>query len=178
MHLQCDLDKKSLTLTFFTSLFLTLIIPVISPAWRLTFFAPCLIVCIYQNSLAATLSLAIACGVIIDLFTSHSNLGIHATAYSAAILLIYSRKKHVFADSITTLPLMTFLFSSLATLGLAVVLHLLDLKDLFSWKWAGTDLIIYPFIDAFYAFTVFILPALLFGKRIPRGSDYFQTMKK
>jgi len=171
--LNCSLDKKSLPAAFLIGLFLTLAMPAIHPSWRLVYFAPCLIFSIYQNSLPTTLWLAIACGMIIDLFSSYSSLGIHATAYCAAIFLLYPRKKHIFADSLTTLPVMTYLFSALASLFTALVLHLLDLEDLFSWPWAGTDLLLFPLADALYAFTLFIFPALLFGKRIPRGSDYF-----
>lgn len=173
MPLECSLDKKSLPVAFLIGLFLTLTMPALHPSWRLLYFAPCLILSVYQNSLPKTLWLALLCGGIVDLLSSYPILGVHATAYCAAIFLLYPRKRHIFADSLTTLPLMTYLFSALSSFCVALVLHLLDLGDLFSWRWLGADLLLFPLADAFYAFALFIFPALLFGKRIPRGSDYF-----
>jgi hypothetical protein len=61
----------------------------------------------------------------------------------------------------------------LSTLVQALLMYGLERDVTLSWGWAFTDLFAMPAIDALYAFGFFILPALFFGKRSRKGSDYF-----
>jgi len=71
--------------------------------------------------------------------------------------------------------MMTFLFSSLSTLIMALLLYSIEMKNIFSWNWIITELFIMPLLDACYAFFCFILPGLCFGRRQRRGQDYFSN---
>ena len=89
------------------------------------------------------------------------------------MFFIYQQKRHFFADSLSTLPVMTFLFSSLSSFFLGILLYNIELINIFSWRWIATDLLLMPLVDAAYAFCLFILPPLLIGKPRRKGKDYF-----
>lgn len=171
--MQIALDDKKLGLLFFFSLLLTLTIPSLFPLIKLSFFAPFLIICMYKESLSTTLCFGLCCGLILDLLSSYPRLGMHALNFCLIILLLYPQKRYFFADSLTTLPIMTFLFTSLSTLIIAFLTYSFESNRLLSWKWAATDLLIMPAVDAAYAYSCFILPGLIFGKPRRRGKDYF-----
>ncbi len=117
--------------------------------------------------------MAFFCGVIVDLLASYTRFGLYSLNYCATIALLYPQRRNFFADSISTLPLMTFFFALISTLIMAIILYSIEMRNVFSWAWALTDLLIMPAADGGYAFLVFILPALLFGKRQRSGKDYF-----
>jgi hypothetical protein len=171
--MESDLDKKSLFWSFLIGLSLTFLLPVMAPQWHLTYFAPFLIIAMYQKSLTTCLILAICCGTIIDGLSSYATFGIHATAYTGAMAILFSQRRNVFADSLTTLPFMVLVFSALSCAFLATLLDLLDITNVFSWPWIITDLMILPAVDGAVAFALYILPALLFGKRRRAGNEYF-----
>lgn len=171
--MQLSLDQKNLNLTFIFCLVLTLIIPSLFPYVRLSFFAPFLIISCYQKQLPACLWIALFCGLILDLLSSQTRLGIQALSFCLTLIILYPQKRNFFADSLSTLPIMTFLFTSISSLGMAVLLYSLEMKNVLSWQWLATDLIMMPALDALFAFCSFILPALIFGKPRKRGKDYF-----
>lgn len=95
-------------------------------------------------------------GLIIDLFSSSPLFGAHAFAYTLTTLLLYSQKKHFFPDSLSTIPILTYFFSLLSsTLLLMSTLLMVSLPLTFSSF--ATDFVIFPFLDALYAFLVFTL---------------------
>lgn len=168
-----NLSNKRLDVAFGLCLLLTLTIPNFFPWMRLLFFAPFVIMAIYKRPRVKAMCLAAVCGLIIDLLAANSRLGIHMTAYALASAALYSQKRNFFADSLTTLPIMTFLFSILSS-ALTILLYLLfDKLPSLSIMWAMTDLFLLPLADAFYGFIVFILPVRLFGKAPRKGQDYF-----
>jgi len=170
---QITLDSKRLDLTFASCLLLTLIQPVWFPHLRLLFFVPFLVVAFYQKPLKTCLWLAVICGLFSDLLSAYSRLGVHSLSFCLTTFLIYSQRRNFFADNLSTLPIMTFLFSSLSTLILGIAWYSIEMQSVFSWSWAFSDLLILPAADALYAFICFILPGILFGKRQRRGKDYF-----
>lgn len=169
-----NVNRKSLRIAFFITLVATLLAPAALPSLKLNYFAPFLVIVYYQKELPVCLWISLICGLIIDLISSHSLLGIHALVFTATTWILYNEKRHFFADSITTLPIMTFFFSILSTLIQAPLYYIFESKIPLAWQWAMTDLIIMPAADALFAFAVFILPALAMGKRPRRGTDYFQ----
>lgn len=171
--MQVTLDNKRLDLTFAFCLLLTLVTPSLFPCIRLSFFVPFLIITCYKKRLPSCLWIAFACGLILDLLSSQTRLGIHALNFCFTLILLYPQKRNFFADSLTTLPIMTFLFAAISSFLMAILLYSLEMKNVLSWQWAMTDLIFMPAADAAFAFCCFILPALLFGKRRRRGKDYF-----
>ena len=171
--MQVALDDKRLDTAFIFCLLMTLFAPSLFPYAKLSFFAPFLIITCYKKNLSACLWIALLCGLILDLLSTNARLGIHALDFCFTLMILQPQKRNFFADSLTTLPIMTFLFASISTLVMAILVYSLEMKNVLSWHWIFTDLIIMPSADAAYAFCCFILPALLFGKPRRRGKDYF-----
>ncbi len=168
-----NLQNKNLVLTFLTTLCLTLFIPALCPFIRLTFFAPFLIILYYQRPFLACLWFSFLCGALLDLLSSHQRLGVFAVSYCLTTAILFGQRRNFFADSITTMPIMTYFFCFLSTLSQAVLIYIFDRGLTLSWGWTLADLLLMPLFDAGYAFGVFILPSLLFGKPQRRGKEYF-----
>ena len=171
--MEINLAQKRLDITFVFCLTLTIVSPLLIPNIRLTFFSPFLIMACYKKNLQNCLWIAFICGLILDLLSSNSRLGIHAFNYCLTLIVLYPQKRNFFADSLSTLPIMTFLFSAFSTFFMATVLYSLEMINMLSWQWFATDLLVMPVGDAIYAFCCFIAPALLFGRTRRRGKDYF-----
>lgn len=159
-----NLTRKSLSFAFLITLCTTLFFPFL----KIYAFAPFLIITYYKKPLITSLWIALFCGLFLDILSPNSRLGINLVSFTLATTLLHGQQKNFFADTISTLPLMTFFFSVLTTL-FSAILYSIPLHI----QWIFTDLLFFPFIDALYAFAVFILPSLLFGKRRLRGEDYF-----
>lgn len=164
---------KNLFWSFLVTLLLNLTIPIIWPAWRLFFFAPFLIILYYQKSLPICLWGSILCGLILDLLSSRSHFGLYALNYTLTTFVLYPQRRHFFGDRLSTLPLMTFLFSLISTSFQSLLMSIFGTPVLLSWHWVLTDLWLMPLGDAAYAFICFILPWRLFGTPIRKGSEYF-----
>lgn len=150
-----------------------LLTPVFFPSLHLSFFVPCLIVAFYQKKLIEVLWLAFGFGLLLDLSTSHSFFGLYTSSYCLAVAILYPQKKHFFADYLTTLPVLTFLAAALVTLVQATLFYMLQKNVVLGGAWFLTDILVMPLLDACYAFIIFLLPSLLFGKQRRYGSDYF-----
>lgn len=171
--MQISLDNKNLSKSFLLGIILTIAMPVIEPSIKLTFFSPFLIIACYQKPLKTCLWLAFWCGLFIDLLSDYSRIGLYASDYCLTLVLLYPQRRHFFSDSLSTLPIMAFIFSLLSAFIMAVVLYGVEMKSVFSWPWTIHNLLIIPCLDAAYAFLFFILPPLLFGKKRRKGRDYF-----
>lgn len=164
-------------MTHFFFVFLYALLPVLTfpiffPYWRLTFFAPFLILAYYKKTYISCLWLSILCGLIIDLLSAHTPLGIHSINYCLTTWLLYKQKHHFFEDSLTTLPILAFLFSAFSTLLQSPLMDFIGHPSLISWSWFKIDLIKMSLWDAFYAFVCFTIPSL-FLPRAPRQRNAF-----
>lgn len=168
-----NLEHKHLGLVLVWTLIIVLCFPVLFPSWRLMAFAPCLIIIYYQKSYLKSLWIAALCGTLLDLLSSHTHLGMYAVSFCLTTAVLYGQQRNYFADSLSTLPLMTFYFSVLSTGIQAVMLYAFQNENIFSWSWAATDLLALPILDSTYAYVCFLLPAVCFGKPRRRGKDYF-----
>lgn len=106
-----------------------------------------------------------------DLLSSQQHLGLYALNYCLTLWMIYPQKRNFFEDRLSTLPVMTYLFSFLSTLIHLLLLDSFEKSLSLSWIWVGTDLLLMPLADAFYAFIWFTLPSL-FMPRAPKR-EYF-----
>lgn len=167
-----NLYTKRIDLCFFSALLLFLCMPVLLPSLRLFFLVPFLIILFYKRKLSTCLWSSLGCGLIVDLF-SYSRFGMIAFSYVCATWILYRFKRHFFADSLSTLPIMTFLFSSLSIFIQFLLLSTFEKDIQLSWQWWISDLIVFPLLDALYGFAVYIVPGWLFGKPIRKGRDYF-----
>ncbi|CCB86880.1 MULTISPECIES: hypothetical protein [Parachlamydia] len=169
-----NLYSKQINSAFLISLLFTFLTPALFHSLRILFFSPFLVILFYKKKLSVCLWSACLCGVIIDLLSSHSRLGIHAFAYVCTTWILFGFKRHFFADSLSTLPIMTFFFSVLTSTILLLLVYTFEKNIHIHPNWILTDLIFFSALDALYAFCIFILPAWLFGKPIRKGREYFR----
>lgn len=138
--------------------------PGLWPSIKLYYCIPFIVVCFYQLSLVGSLWAAMACGALVDSLSVHSFFGLNALVYCLSTLLLYPQRFHFFADRISTLPLMTFLFSFTSTILFLICASLLESKKQFSWQMIATDLTLMPALDGLYALIYFVLPYKLFSE--------------
>ena len=153
---------------FILSLILTLAFPAIAPSCKLNFFAPFLAMSFYKNSFQGSLGWSAASGLVMDLLSSHSHLGLHALNYVLATSVMYPQKQNFFQEKLSTIPSLTFLFSAISTAIQASLLYIFETGIRVSFTWAATDLIAYPGLDAFYGFMIFTLLPFFMPKQQKR----------
>jgi hypothetical protein len=168
-----NLRKRNCHVMFIVALLLTLFSPVLAPSAKFLFFIPYLIVLFYKHPYFKCLWGAFLCGLIIDLLSSQTRIGLWTLNYTVTTLLLYKQRLNFFGDKQSTLPLMTFLFSLIST-GIQWTL-LLVFENAFSisFKSVFTDLLFMPFLDSVYAYIIFVLPWVLVHPQPRKGSDYF-----
>lgn len=171
--MEINLCYKNKTLAFAIALAMFISFPIFFPSLRLYFFAPPIIMALYQGSRVSGAWYALLSGFCVDCFISDNFLGMNALSYTAAALLLHGQRKNFFADSVSTLPIMTFFFSLLVGLSNAILSYVFHSGISISPSWILSDLILMPLMDACYAFIMFILPTLVFGKPRRKGADFF-----
>lgn len=162
-------------ISFWISLLCTLFAPLFCPRLHLLYFAPFLVTCSYKYSRFSALWRAIGCGVIIDLLSSTHFFGLTSINYSLVTLLLYGQTRHFFEDKLSTLPLMSSLFSFFSTAVAFLLTIFFGHRFLPSWRWIVTDLFGMSLIDGCYAFLLFSLPFhLTYRIRKMRSHDHFR----
>lgn len=130
-------------------------------SWHLLFFVPFLVKIFYRYSLIGCLCWAVASGLIIDLLSSQTRLGIYAINYCLTTVCLYHYRFYFFEDRPTTLPVMTFCFSALFNLIQSIFFYAIGIPFIISWDWIIHSLFSLPFQNALYAWIAFILPSAL-----------------
>lgn len=146
----------------------TLLLTLFVPSLTLQLFTPFLVYIFYRCSKGEALGWSLGCGLILDLLSPHTTLGLFATNYVSVTALLYDRKQHFFIDNLSTFPLMTFIYSSLSTLILALFVQVP-----LSLPLIATDFILLPLADALIALICYTLPYMYLGPKRRRGEDYF-----
>jgi len=159
-----NLQKNNLKFTFIAALIPTLLFPALFPAFRIQFMIPFLITLYYQRSYIDCLWGSLLCGLIMDLLSQNHRLGLYGMIFCMTTMILYRQRRNFFADTVTTLPIMTFFFSVTSTIIHGLLISTFDSKLNLSAAWFFTDLILYPLFDALYAFVFFVLPYWIFGK--------------
>lgn len=170
-----NLYRKRLDIAFFIGLFCTLFIPSSFPSAQLLYFTPFLIILYYKKTFLISLWGSLFCGLIIDLLSSESRLGLYAINYMLATTLIYQLRHNFFPDSVITLPVLTLFFAIVSTILEVIIMIVFDHPLTLHGHWIFNNIIILPVLNAIYAFAVFVLPSLLFSKKQLRGTDYFAS---
>ncbi|MFZ0566065.1 MAG: hypothetical protein WAM28_07765 [Chlamydiales bacterium] len=145
-------------IAFWIAFLATLFCPALFSKFHLLYFAPYLILSYYKFSRFAVLWRAIGCGILIDLFSSTPCFGLSSINYCLVSFFLYGQTRNFFEDKLSTLPLMTALFSFLSTLISVILALCFDQKIVLSWKWSVTDLIGMSLFDALFALIFFSLP--------------------
>lgn len=148
--------------------FVSTAVVLLFPSIVLQLYAPFLVFIFYRCSKIEALWWSLACGLVLDLISPHTTLGMFAIIYVFSTSILYDRKQHFFIDYLSTFPLMTFLYSITSTLVCALWVQIP-----ISIPWIFSDLILLPLGDAVIAFTCYTLPYLRFGPKRRRGEDYF-----
>jgi len=168
-----DLAHKSKIAAFIASLTAFLLLPPLFPFLRLFFFAPFLIILYYQKNYISTLWISFVCGLILDLFSTPFFPGMNSLIYTVTTAILYHQRHYFFSDRLSTLPLMTFFFSLVATLLFFILVYGWGGKLNLSLNLIYTDLLAMPALDGIYGFFLFVFPSLIFGKRRRRSKEYF-----
>ncbi len=130
------------------------------PYWHPLVLVPFVVCAFYRLPLTTCLWIALGAGALLDLLSANGRLGLYALTYCIATLILFPQKRAFFPGRITTLPLLTALFTSLVTLLTALALRISPW-----WGWILTDLVAMPLIDGLYCLVGVALPLyLLFGR--------------
>lgn len=159
-----NVEHKNIYSALFITLIAVLMGPTLFPSLRILFFAPFLVIIVYQISFLKCLWVSFFCGLLIDILSSNSHLGLYAGNYVLTTALIYHQRRNFFSDSISTLPLMTLFFSVVSTLLETFALYIFEKPLVSSWKWIGIDFILLPVVDALYSLMIFVMPTLFLKK--------------
>lgn len=173
MRINLSLDRRSLSSVLIISILFALVTPAVFPHVRLLFFAPFLVIFYYQKTYLASLWASFFCGVFIDIFAGDTRIGLHGLEYCFTTFLLYRQRRHFFADSLSTLPLMTLFFSVTSTVIEWILMNVIEHPVGGSWQWILTDLVYMPVLDALYAFIVFVVPFFFFSSRSKRSRNYY-----
>jgi hypothetical protein len=170
-----NLFKKNCYGLFAIALVMTLISSSIFPSFRLMFFIPYLIVLYYKQSYVKCLWGAFICGLIIDLLSSKTPLGLWSLNYAVTSIVLYKQRLNFFGDRQSTLPIMTFLFSVISTSLQWFSILIFESQFLPGMNSVLTEFVAMPFFDALYAYSFFILPWVIFYPLPRKGTDYFYS---
>ena len=108
-----------------------------------------------------------------DLLATEQHFGLVTLSYTVSAWAIFRFRRTLFADNLSTLPLMIVLFSILSGITHLILFDLFHGYVSISAKWVAIDLVVYPMLDAVVGTALFLLPAYLLGKRPKRGHEYF-----
>jgi cell shape-determining protein MreD len=170
-----NLYRKRLDFAFLIGLFCTLFIPTLFPEAKLLYFVPFLIIMYYKKTFLTCLWGSLFCGLILDLLSSESRLGLYAINYMLTTTLIYQLRHNFFPDSAITLPVLTLFFSMLSALLEIIMMMVFDHRLTLHGHWIFNTMIYLPILNALFAFVIFVIPSILFGKKQLRGTDYFTS---
>ena len=152
-------SNKKLSLFFFIiALFGVIALPTFSSFLRLSFFIPFLIIQYYTKSFIKCLWVSLFCGLLLDLLSYNSQFGLCAFSYVLTTWVLYRQKQYFFSHKLSTLPIMTFLFSALLTMWSWVFFFFFYRSQFFTFSLFITDGIIYPLFDSLYAFVLLQSP--------------------
>ena len=147
---------------------LTLLVELLFPSIGEALWAPFLVDTFYRKNKINALIWALAAGILPELLSPHTPFGLFSLVYVMSTFLLYDKKQYFFIDHLTTLPLMTFFFSAISTLLLALLVQLP-----LSLSWAASDLIFRPFLIGIISFLLYTLPQWFFSPKRRAGKEYF-----
>lgn len=165
-------DKTSaLRIPFVAALTATLLLPAIATDLPFHYFCPLMALAFYRARLITCLRLALACGLVMDLIASHHHLGIYSIAYCGTTAVLYRYKGHLFEDNVTTLPIMTLLFSALSTSLAGALYTAFEEPFTYSWRWVVSEVAIMPLLDGLLALSCVATLAVLRRNKPIKAED-------
>lgn len=165
-----------LIVSFALALLLTLVVPSFFSKVEVSFLIPPLVMSFYFVSLKNGAWQALACGLFLDSVNLMPRLAFLGSTYLATTLILYSVRLYFFKDAFSTLGIMTYLFSVMASLIQALVALLLDFPFTLTLTWLFCDCFIMPLLDAAFAVVFFSLPHFFYTyyyrKKYTRSHTY------
>lgn len=110
-----------------------------------------MVIAIYQKSLFACLGIACLCGVLPDLLMADKHLGLYALNFCLTTGALYPLRRIFFADKVSTLPMMTFIWSFLGAINLIALLYIFEGSLLILTSRDFVDLCLFPLLTGAYA---------------------------
>jgi rod shape-determining protein MreD len=154
--------KVPLYFPFLLALSFALFGNIFFPYLRLSAFAPFLAILYNRAPISKTLWIAFSCGLIIDLISSYSRLGIYGLNFVIITILLYPQRKHFFEDKEVALSLFSAIIAALSILLQIFLVQVFDKGLPLSWKTFFSDVIFMSILDGLYAFLWFTSPMKLY----------------
>lgn len=154
--------KVPLTVPFFLALAFALFGNLFFPYLRLSAFAPFLAILYNRVHFSRALWIAFGCGLIIDLVSSHTRLGLYGLNLVLTTAALFPQRKHFFEDKASALALFTTLIAALSVLIQLFLIHVFDKGIPISFKTLLSDVVLMSLFDGLYAFLWFTSPMRLY----------------
>ena len=127
------------------------------------FFIPALVSFIYRSSLQKSCFISLLIGLFTDSFLLSPRLGIFGASYFVACFACYRFKKYLFRDSLSTLPLMSYLFSFLIGISSSLIAVVLEVPSSLCFTKQILKWLVCPMYDVANALIFFSLPSMIFS---------------
>lgn len=149
---------KSLTFPFCICLLSTLIIPLYLPSFRLLPFAPLITIIVSRFRLPNALWLAAILGLMVDLLSFSTPLGLFSLNYCLSTLLIYRYRKYFLEEKVFIFALYSILFSFVCSSILFLLFALIEIRLKLTLPILFSDFILMPILDGIYAGLFVLFP--------------------
>lgn len=156
------MKKISLFFPFTLALSFALFGHIFFPYLKLSIFAPFLAILYNRVSISKALWISFACGLIIDLISSHTRLGIYALNFTLTTAFLYPQRKHFFEEKASALSLFATLIAALSTLLQFFLISIFDKGIPLSLTTFLSDVVLMSIFDGVYAFLWFTCPTKLY----------------
>ncbi len=147
---------------FLVTLLCTLFSTAVYPQIHLIPFTAFFALLYLRASLAASLWIALGCGLLLDLINSDLRFGFYALNTCLTTLLLHRQKKHFFEEKLHSICLLTGLISASMTIFQWIFYCATQLECNLSWKLIFIDFMLLPICDALAVFLWIYLPVILF----------------
>ena len=132
------------------------------PYLRLSAFAPFLAILYNRRKISKALWISFGCGLIIDLISSHTRLGLYGLNFVITTALLYPQRRHFFEEKASALSLFTTIIAALSTLLQLFLITLFDQVIPLSLATLFSDIVLMSLFDGVYAFLWFTCPMRLY----------------
>ena len=132
------------------------------------FFIPPLVMLITIGTLRQATWTSLLIGCFLDVAAHSPRLGFFALCYILATLASVSCRRILAKDLFITLPILTYVYSMLASLFEIIFGFVFDIQlPSYSFTWVLNNTFLMPFFDVSYAILIFSLPHYMFSRYYP-----------
>jgi len=161
------LHRIPLKIIVFLAFLITITLKIFHLSFPMTILAPCCVIALYRLPRLQASFFCLAIGFFIDTLTLTPTAGLYAASFTFASYLLHPLTYYFFPDKLSTLPLMTVIFSSLTAASIGLGHSLIHTPFHHTLLWIHYDLFLYPLIDGAVAFTA-VQGSILLWKRMQK----------